>query len=354
MNASAFRQRAMAALAIALWLACPPRIQAQSPTAPDRSADKPRSGSRLATLDSRLTAAVVRVVAGGGAVKSAGTGTLIASDGTSGIVLTCAHVVGSNSRATAVWPDGYQSTGRVLCVEPRDDIAVFEVTPPEGAVVLPLAGDDEWPRAGETVELCGFGGSKSGGERPRHWSAVAQGYAQSRSGRHHTLSVATQTISGDSGGPIVHNGNVVAVLWGGPLAGPRGPMIATHGTYSGRIREIMDGCGLGGWCQPCEPPSSGQAPNPKPQIPNNPQTPISNPQTPAIDYDRLADAVIARLKEDGSFRGLVGPQGPAGPQGPPGPPGGDGAAAQVDLDELAEAVQQRIIKSITVRVEPVH
>jgi hypothetical protein len=131
-------------------------------------------------------------------------------------------------------------------------------------------------------------------------------------------------------------------------------MIATHGTYSGRIREIMDGCGLGGWCQPCEPPSSGQAPNPKPQIPNNPQTPISNPQTPAIDYDRLADAVIARLKEDGSFRGLVGPQGPAGPQGPPGPPGGEGAAAQVDLDELAEAVQQRIIKSITVRVEPVH
>ncbi len=347
MNTSPVWRRVFAALVLALWLAVPWRAHAQSLCLPGGSCPAPVATSAAQpTQPAEYHHAVLRVVAGAGAIRSAGTGTLIASDGEQGIVLTAAHVIGSNSQATAVWPDGYKSTGRVLCVETRDDIAAFAVIPPADAVVLPLAGDDEWPRAGDTVELCGYGGSNSGTERLRHWSAVAQGYAESRSGRHHTLSVATQTISGDSGGPMVKNGKVVAVLWGGPLAGPRGPMIATHGTYCGRIREIFEGCGLGGTCEP----------RPTPPIPY-PQSPVPNPQSPTIDYERLADLVVARLKEDESFRGppgpagATGPPGPMGPQGSRGASGSDGATAEVDLDKLAEAVQQRIIKSIRVRVE---
>lgn len=104
-------------------------------------------------------------------------------------------------------------------------------------------------------------------------------------------------------------------------------------------------------------PSSWQAaPRPTPtQAPPAPLPPI--PSTPAaIDYEKLAETIVAKMAGDERFRG---PAGPPGAQGPPGPPGAPGAAgpigppgqspdtaaivkavlAQIDYDKIAALVK---------------
>jgi hypothetical protein len=287
-------------------------------------------------------AAVVRVIAGDGPVKAGGTGTLIAidDDGKTGIVLTAAHVVGSNRLATATWAGGFSSSGSVLFAERGDDIAAFECAVPEGAVVLPLAESDQFPEARSTVELCGYGG---GSKTLRHWAAAVQGYAQGATGRHHTLSVGTETISGDSGGPIVQQGRVVAVLWGGPLAGPRGPMTATHGTYCGRIRELFDARGILGRLGRLRP---GRAAPPVQGEPDDGLVEVPPRETgPALEAE-IAE-LEKRLDELAEARAEAGPPGPVGPTGPQGPPGEPGDDAAVDEPGLIGRLRERLGDVVT-------
>jgi hypothetical protein len=311
---------------------------------------RPRGTERWPTQQTEPAdyhAAVVRVTAGDGPVKAGGTGTLIAidDDGKTGIVLTAAHVVGSNRLATATWAGGFSSSGRVLFAERDDDIAAFECAAPEGAVMLPLAEGDQFPAARSTVELCGYGG---GSKTLRHWAAAVQGYAQGATGRHHTLSVGTETISGDSGGPIVQQGRVVAVLWGGPLAGPRGPMTATHGTYCGRIRDLFDARGLLGRLRPGRliekaPPVQGEPDDGLVIVPPRDGCRCDgcrDDDRPAL-LARIAE-LEKRLDELASARAERGPPGPSGPAGPAGNDGADGQDAEIDLDALAAKISARL------------
>ena len=178
-----------------------------------------------------VTDAVVRVYAGDGA----GCGTLIYAHDGRGLVLTAAHVVQRGGSPQTQWADGETSAATVVAASRPLDIALLAVSAPTSATTIPLAGSDQWPPQGETVELIGYGGGNL-----RHWQAKVNGYVMTEgTGKYQTLSLNTRTIGGDSGGAIVYRGRLVGVIWGGPLAGPRSPMLATHGTCCVAINTFL-------------------------------------------------------------------------------------------------------------------
>lgn len=259
----------------------------------------------------------------------AGSGVLIMVHENEGLVLTAAHVVENAEEATVRWSDGTTTRGYVSCRDSAADVAAIVVTPPEDHAMIPLASKDEWPPQGERVELVGYGGG-----RLRHWEATVNGYARTGGiDKFQTLSLNTRTISGDSGGAVLYQGRLVGVIWGGPLAGPRGPMTATHATCCLRIRTILGQCSPC-WLEPSTPAPAADAPN------NELLQQIAS----------LQEQVEALRNQLESRAGASGEQ---GPRGPPGEPGRNGRDAAINIDELAAAVRSQISGSIRVRIEPV-
>lgn len=313
---------------------------------------------------------MVRVIAGAGA----GSGTVIRAAQRRGWVLSAAHVVHGSRRCRILFADHAAAEAELVAADRVLDLALLSIdTMPAGAATIPVASDRQWPRRGDWVELIGYGGG-----RLRHWRAKVNGYALTGdTGRHQTLSVATQTIGGDSGGAIVFRGRLVGVIWGGPLAGPRGPMLATHGTCCVAIQAFLRRV------TPTAPPNATPAPVvtgpvcgdgscpwisvPPSCVPSRPpaidrdlrelfrrlerlQQQIDRLQhrpQPVVPIDQIVDRLLEQMAVDERFRG------PPGEDGRPGRDGEDGRDARVDLDRLAEQVKQRISGSIRIRVEPV-
>ena len=296
-------------------------------------------------------AAVVRIVSSQGA----GSGTLIAQTEQPPYILTAAHVVQDSATITALWADGHRSPARLLAADEHLDRALLEVTPPRGAATIELAAENQWPTRGDTVELIGYGGGQL-----RHWQATVKGYALTRGlNKYQTLSVATATIGGDSGGAILFRNRLVGVIWGGPLAGPRGPMLATHGSCSIAIGAFVEKV-LGR--RPSVPICTG----PNCPLPANFSPPIRQPpasaecsrcaeelrqlqariaalersKPPELNTDLIVRELLRQMADDRRFRG------------PPGQDGRDGQDATADVARLAEQVKQRLAGSIRIRVEP--
>lgn len=312
-----------------------------------------------------ITDAVVRVIAG----DAAGCGTLIQVGDRQGYVLTAAHVVENGRPPRAVWHDGQTAAAQVIAANAQLDVAMLAVVPPSGARTIPLASSEHWPKRGDTVELIGYGGGNL-----RHWQASVNGYALTDGvGRHQTLSLNTRTIGGDSGGAIVWKGKLVGVIWGGPLAGPRGPMLATHGTSCVAIDPFLKQHSIdlspGGLAQIIRPaPPSCRGPNcPLPSRYPPPVAPSTDTQRLLESIKRLEDRIaqlerhpnlnidindvsrrlIDAMAADPRFRG------PPGEDGRPGRDGADGAAESINIDNLTNQIKQRLAGSIRIRVEPV-
>jgi Trypsin-like peptidase domain len=143
-----------------------------------------------------------------------GTGTLAGVDGGKGLVLTAAHLF-----ETAIGPitvefnDGQLSGARILAIDRRLDVAALWIFAPRGIAPVPVAEDD--PELGEPVEIWGYG--------PKRFRSFMAKIAEPipREGDVPDALVAAQgvqdnqvTIPGDSGGPIIHDGQIVAVHWG--------------------------------------------------------------------------------------------------------------------------------------------
>ena len=313
-------------------------------------------------LGQSLTDAVVRVHCR----QSAGSGTLIHARGGTGYVLTAAHVVEGGGPVQVRWHDGHAAPATLLAADGQLDVAVLRVVPPANATTIPLAESDHWQQRGETVELIGYGG---GGLR--HWQASVNGYAMTDGvGRCQTLSLHTQTIGGDSGGAIVWRGKLVGVIWGGPLAGPRGPMLATHGTSCVAIGPFLRQHNID-----LTEPALAQIIRPGVPSCRDGRCPlpprISNPSPSAANQQQLLDAVarlekrIAELEQHPNLnvnvhdvsRRLIDIMAAdprfRGPPGKDGRDGADGRAAPVDVDQLTDRIRQRLAGSVRVRVEPV-
>ena len=158
--------------------------------------------------------------------NSRGTGVLVEVVDGVGTLLTNYHVVGRATKVVAKWENGYKSNGTVIWRDSKADQAVIQLAIPDGTSTLPVATLDHRPRASHPVQVAGFGGTSG---QLTVWNTTVNGYREGESGRHE-IEVDGNAISGDSGGAIVFNEKLVAVLWGGPVKGRM--MSAIRGTIA--------------------------------------------------------------------------------------------------------------------------
>jgi hypothetical protein len=143
-----------------------------------------------------------------------GSGTLTAVDGAEGLVLTAAHLFeGEVGPITVEFHDGQQSGARILAIDRKLDVAALWIYAPRGIRPVPIA--DHQPALGEAVEIWGYG--------PKRFRAFVATVSPTipLEGDIPEALVAAQgvqdkqvTIPGDSGGPIISQGRIVAVHWG--------------------------------------------------------------------------------------------------------------------------------------------
>lgn len=243
-------------------------------------------------------------------------------------VLSCAHGKSGDCRLT--FSDGFTATKPYARDGKGFDLAWIEVAHPS---LNPLTVATTGPRAGETVEVLGFGGGR-GDLRHYELTATGESYSTHDWYRGHVL-------NGDSGGPVLNaRHEVVGVMNVGSnevgqvsINGTPWPVLDEPGSsaFSGLAAFVRRIQCPGGTCPYPNGGGSGGGGDAYP-----PANPPSNPPTaPAIDLDALVD----RLAADPRFRG---PQGEKGADGAPGANGADGTVSNDQLAAISAAILERI------------
>lgn len=270
--------------------------------------------------------AVVQVGCFDGRGSDKGGGVLVCrADG--GIVLTVAHIFTSGGQPWVEWHDGTRSNARLVGVDRQRDIAFLQCGPglPGDADVIEIAEPGEYPPLGASVDFIGFGG----GQR-REFTTNTIGYDGA------DLQLGFVSISGDSGGPVLHAGKVVGIQYGHNGR-------CSLATYCGAIRAVATQCRVpvcrGGVCRPQYQPQVRPAPGaPIVAAPQQPKLPLAAvppqpaPHQPVATHpagcrceckELIASlrSEMALLKSQQPVAGPAGPPGPIGPRGPQGEPG---------------------------------
>jgi hypothetical protein len=184
--------------------------------------------------------AVVRVMAPDPTGWSQGSGALVAVRGEHGLVVTNWHVVrDAAGPLTVVFPDGFQSAGRVLDVDQDWDLAALLIWRPR-AQPIPLS--TVAPQLGDVLTIAGYGAGRYRSATGR----CTQYVAPSASLPMEMVELSAAARQGDSGGPILNDrGELAGVLFGS--AGG-----TTSGSYCGRVRWFLAPL----WPELDQPPSS--------------------------------------------------------------------------------------------------
>ena len=171
--------------------------------------------------------AVVRIIASEGNSTSYGSGTLVEVNQQYGLVVTNWHVVrDARNGLIVVFPDGFQSTARLLKIDKAWDLAALLIHRPT-ATPVPLAAVA--PQRGEVLTIAGYG---SGWYRAAS-GRVTQYVSPGEKHPFEMVEVRVAARNGDSGGPMFNaRGELAGVLFGEG----RGH---TSGSYAGRVRQFL-------------------------------------------------------------------------------------------------------------------
>ena len=172
--------------------------------------------------------AVVRVIVAERGAVSYGSGTLVGTDQTLGLVVTNWHVIrDAAGPITIVFPDGFRSTATVLAADRHWDLAALAIRRPN---VRPVALAANAPRRGDPLTIAGYGSG---------WYKASTGrctqYVSPGSGLpFEMVELDASARQGDSGGPIMNQrGELAGVLFGTGFG-------RTSGSHSGRVRRFLD------------------------------------------------------------------------------------------------------------------
>lgn len=276
--------------------------------------------------------------------RSHGSGTLIHAEGTSGLVVSCAHVFRdepqSQIEVDVFAPVPCVARGRLLAIDPVTDVSVIEIQAPDDFTLLPAAiaprGFDLSP--GDTVwnSGCGHGGA------PR----LLQTTVQPDNFVGDFVSLAGPQTDGRSGGGVFKDGYFCAVVHHSD---------GRFGLASGiaSVYAALDKAGLKEtqYCADCQAPPMMMAP-PMQAIPQRPVATTSRPD-PRLD---ALDKWLVWLKDFQERQDNYKPQ--AGPPGEDGEDGRDGKdcdparVAQLEkrVDELTKIVQEMRAKKYNLTV----
>jgi hypothetical protein len=218
--------------------------------------------------------AVVRVIAAEPGGASLGSGTLVDANDEHGLVITNWHVVrDSPANVRVVFPDGFQSMGRVLRMDSNWDLAAILINKPPAA---PVKVATDAPRVGDMLTIAGYGSGKYRAAT----GPCTQYLAPSMNSPFELVELAASARQGDSGGPIFNtSGELAGVLFG--EGGGR-----TTGAYCRRVHNFLTLAvqqlhrAAGAQLASSQPklPSANQSPA-KPSSPNS-QTEYFNPLAP--------------------------------------------------------------------------
>jgi len=265
-----------------------------------------------------LSSAVCRVETS----RAAGSGTLIAQNEQTGVVLTAEHVTRQGERATCIFRDGSQRTGKTYSTPDGIDAAIVVIASVPTATPVPIATQD--PPIGASCLMLGYGGSNS-----TLWTAATR-FAEVRQ-YDQASSYITRPgvfVSGDSGGILAYNGKLVGVIEAVEASGEygTGPNVVSVRRFLTQYWPNMQP-----GCPSCPPITPRQRPDrvPVPPVTPTPLDPKPEPKPVEIDYSKLIDLMAA----DGRFKGKDGKDGALGPAG---------QNAVVDYDTLTSEVVNRL------------
>ena len=172
--------------------------------------------------------AVVRIdVNGGNGAVYHGSGTLVATSGQGGIVITNWHVVrDATGEIMARFPDGLVANATVIKVDKTWDLAALVIARPNSE---PVMISSTIPKIGDPLTIAGYGRGTYQQSSGRLIQFCAPGMTEPED----ILEITTAARSGDSGGPIfAHDGTLAGVLFGS-ISG------TTNGSHSGRVRGFL-------------------------------------------------------------------------------------------------------------------
>jgi hypothetical protein len=171
--------------------------------------------------------AVVRVIAAEPGGASLGSGTLVDVNDEHGLVITNWHVVRDAPGSVIVlFPDGFQSLGKVLRMDANWDLAAILIDKPKAA---PVTVARQAPQIGDTLSIAGYGSGAYRLVAGPCTQYLAPGLRQPQE----LIELAARARQGDSGGPIFNSqGELAGVLFG--EGGGR-----TTGAYCGRVHSFL-------------------------------------------------------------------------------------------------------------------
>lgn len=171
---------------------------------------------------------VARITAADGPSRISGSGVLVESGHSGGMVLTNWHVVRTHRNGLTVsWPDGSSSAGRVIAYDEAWDLAAVAVDRPSAK---PVAISATAPRLGDQITIAGYGPD---GTYLEQTGAVTEYLSPTRAHARQFVEIRATARQGDSGGPMFSaDGELSGVLFGASKG-------RTVGSCSTRLRAFL-------------------------------------------------------------------------------------------------------------------